>query len=68
MRGGGLRLVITNDLPGARMVFYKVPGGREVLAGEVSTHSWKSPLHVFLRDFASERRRINKGEDKEELH
>lgn len=40
-------------LPGACVVFYEVPGGREVLTGEVSTHSWKNLLDVFLWDFSS---------------
>lgn len=52
------------DLPGACMVVYEVPGGREVLTGEVSTHSWKRQLHVFLWDFASGRAQINKDEHK----
>lgn len=51
------------------MVFYEVPGGREVLTGEVSAHSWKNQLYVFLRDFASEIKRVkqivNTEKDKE---
>lgn len=44
------------------MVFYEVPGGREVLTVEVSTHSWKCQLHVLLWDFASGRKQIIKDE------
>lgn len=40
------------------MVFYEVPGSREVFAGEVSTHSWKYLLYVFLWDFASGKSRL----------
>lgn len=61
-------LVIIKEVPGAWMVFYEVPGGREVLTGEVSTHSRKCQLHVFLWDFAPGKRHINKHEHKEESH
>lgn len=44
------------------MVFYEVPGGREVLTGEVSTHSWKCQFHVLLWDFASGRKQIIRDE------
>lgn len=40
-------------LPGACVVLYEVPGGREILTGEVSTHSWKNLIDVFLWDFSS---------------
>lgn len=45
-------------VPAACVVVYEVPGGREVLTGEVSTHPWKRLLHVFLWDFTSERAKI----------
>lgn len=46
------------------MVFYEVPGGREVFAGKVSTHSWKYLLYVFLWDFGSGGRQIYKNKHK----
>ena len=50
------------DLPGSCVVFYEVPGGRKVLAGEVPTHTRKCHLHVALWDFASGGGQINKDE------
>lgn len=51
---GSLNLVMMmKDVPAACVVVDEVPGGREVLTGEVSTHPWKRQLHVFLWDFTS---------------
>lgn len=51
---------MTRHLPGLRMVFYEVPGGWEVLTGEIPTHPRKYQLHIFLWDFSSGRKLIIK--------